>query len=147
MPQTCGRSCADVYDHLARNLDSIDVQRELLTAGVEIYMSVITNRTNNVMKALTVLGTVTYGARHFQLLWDEPEAPAGGRMAACNRSGRSPYGGNDGAAALAVAEVRLVLEAYIPMARIGCVVGAEEPASGSTVTATIEPGSTVPRCR
>jgi magnesium transporter len=52
----------DVYDHLARNLDTIDVQRELLTAVVEVYMSTVANRTNNVMKALTVLGTIALPA-------------------------------------------------------------------------------------
>ena len=52
----------DVYDHLARNLDTSDVQRELLTAVVEIYMSTVANRTNNVMKALTVLGTIALPA-------------------------------------------------------------------------------------
>jgi magnesium transporter len=52
----------DVYDHLARNLDTVDVQRELLAAGVEIYISTMANRTNNVMKALTVLGTIALPA-------------------------------------------------------------------------------------
>jgi magnesium transporter len=52
----------DVYDHLARNLDTVDVQRELLTAVVEVYMSTVANRTNNVMKALTVLGTIALPA-------------------------------------------------------------------------------------
>jgi magnesium transporter len=38
------------------------VQRELLTAVVEVYMSTVANRTNNVMKALTVLGTIALPA-------------------------------------------------------------------------------------
>jgi magnesium transporter len=52
----------DVYDHVNRNLDTVDVQRELLAAGVEIYISTVANRTNTVMKALTVLGTIALPA-------------------------------------------------------------------------------------
>lgn len=48
----------DVYDHLARNLDTVEMQRDLLTGALDIYLSSVANRTNQVMKVLTVLGTI-----------------------------------------------------------------------------------------
>src|SRR5258705_6955787 len=48
----------DVYDHLARNMDMVEMQRDLLTGAMDIYLSSVANRTNQVMKVLTVLGTV-----------------------------------------------------------------------------------------
>jgi magnesium transporter len=52
----------DVYDHLARNLDLIEMQRDLLTGSIDIYLSSVANRTNQVMKVLTVLGTIALPA-------------------------------------------------------------------------------------
>ncbi|MCW5980428.1 MAG: magnesium transporter CorA family protein [Bryobacteraceae bacterium] len=49
----------DVYDHTARSLDMVEMQRDLLTGTLDIYLSSVANRTNNVMKALTMLGTIT----------------------------------------------------------------------------------------
>lgn len=48
----------DVYDHLARNLDMVEMQRDLLAGAMDIYLSSVANRTNQVMKVLTVMGTV-----------------------------------------------------------------------------------------
>ena len=48
----------DVYDHVARNLDQIEMQRDLLTGALDIYLSSVANRTNQVMKVLTVVGTI-----------------------------------------------------------------------------------------
>lgn len=48
----------DVYDHVARNLDTVEMQRDLLTGSLDIYLSSVANRTNQVMKVLTVLGTI-----------------------------------------------------------------------------------------
>ncbi len=52
----------DVYDHLARNLDMVEMQRDLLSGALDIYLSSVANRTNQVMKVLTVLGTVALPA-------------------------------------------------------------------------------------
>ncbi len=52
----------DVYDHLARNLDTVEVQRDILTGTMDIYLSSVANRTNQVMKVLTVLGTIALPA-------------------------------------------------------------------------------------
>jgi magnesium transporter len=48
----------DVYDHLLRNLDLIEIQRDLLNGATELYLSSVANRTNQVMKVLTVFGTI-----------------------------------------------------------------------------------------
>jgi magnesium transporter len=48
----------DVYDHLVRDLDTVEMLRDLLTGSLDIYLSSVANRTNQVMKVLTVLGTI-----------------------------------------------------------------------------------------
>lgn len=48
----------DIYDHVARLLDSVETQRDLLNNTLDIYLSSVANRTNEVMKVLTVLGTI-----------------------------------------------------------------------------------------
>ena len=48
----------DTYDHIARLLDSVETQRDLLNNTLDIYLSSVANRTNEVVKVLTVLGTV-----------------------------------------------------------------------------------------
>jgi magnesium transporter len=48
----------DVYDHVIRNLDTVEIHRDLLTSTTELYMSSLANQTNQVMKALTIFGAV-----------------------------------------------------------------------------------------
>ena len=52
----------DVYDHLARALDTVEVQRDLLSGALDIYLTSVSQRTNQVMKVLTVLGTIALPA-------------------------------------------------------------------------------------
>jgi magnesium transporter len=52
----------DVYDHVARNLDMLEMQRDLVNGSMDIYLSSVANRTNQVMKVLTVMGTVALPA-------------------------------------------------------------------------------------
>jgi len=52
----------DIYDHVARNLDLVEMQRDLLAGSLDIYLSSVANRTNQVMKVLTVLGTIALPA-------------------------------------------------------------------------------------
>src|SRR5215469_1819258 len=52
----------DTYDHLARLLDSVETQRDLLNNTLDIYLSSVANRTNEVMKVLTVIGTIALPA-------------------------------------------------------------------------------------
>jgi len=52
----------DVYDHIARNLDQVEMLRDLLSGCLDVYLSSVANRTNQVMKVLTVLSTVALPA-------------------------------------------------------------------------------------
>src|SRR5258705_7222314 len=52
----------DVYDHLARNMDTVEMHRDLLNGALDVYLSSVANRTNQVMKVLTVLGTIALPA-------------------------------------------------------------------------------------
>lgn len=52
----------DVYDHVARNLDTVEMLRDLLTGTLDVYLSSVANRTNQVMKVLTILGTAVLPA-------------------------------------------------------------------------------------
>jgi magnesium transporter len=52
----------DVYDHVARNLDTVETLRDLLNGTLDVYLSAVANRTNQVMKVLTVLGTIALPA-------------------------------------------------------------------------------------
>lgn len=48
----------DVFDHLLRITDMIDTHRDLIAGALDIYLSVISNRLNEVMKVLTVVTAV-----------------------------------------------------------------------------------------
>jgi len=48
----------DVYDHIIRTVDMIESYRDLLSGALDIYLSAVANRTNDVMKVLTIWGTV-----------------------------------------------------------------------------------------
>ncbi len=48
----------DVYDHIIRNLDSVETERDLLTNTLDVYLSSVANRTNEVMRVLTVVSTI-----------------------------------------------------------------------------------------
>ncbi len=48
----------DIYDHLIRISDLIDSYRDLLSGATDLYLSMVGNRQNDVMKQLTVIATV-----------------------------------------------------------------------------------------
>jgi magnesium transporter len=48
----------DVYDHTIQVIDSIETSRDLLAGMLDIYLSSISNRTNEVMKVLTIIATI-----------------------------------------------------------------------------------------
>jgi magnesium transporter len=52
----------DVYDHVARNLDLVEMMRDLLSGALDVYLSSVANRTNQVMKVLTILSTIALPA-------------------------------------------------------------------------------------
>ncbi|TMB87594.1 MAG: magnesium/cobalt transporter CorA [Chloroflexi bacterium] len=48
----------DVHDHLIRQYETVDSLRDLLTGAMDIYLSTVSNRLNNTMKALTVIASL-----------------------------------------------------------------------------------------
>jgi len=48
----------DVYDHLVRIYESIDSNRDLLGNALDAYLSMVAQRTNDIMKRLTILSAV-----------------------------------------------------------------------------------------
>jgi len=48
----------DVYDHAIHVMDSIDTIRELLVSMLDLYLSSISKRMNEIMKVLTIFATL-----------------------------------------------------------------------------------------
>ena len=48
----------DLYDHLIRISDLVDSYRDLLTGAMDVYLSTVSNRLNEVMRQLTIVSTV-----------------------------------------------------------------------------------------
>jgi magnesium transporter len=45
----------DVYDHIVRVLDLTETLRDLISGALDTYLSAISNRTNDIMKTLTIV--------------------------------------------------------------------------------------------
>ena len=48
----------DVYDHTIQVMDNVDNSREILSDLLDIYLSSVSNRLNEVMKVLTIIATI-----------------------------------------------------------------------------------------
>jgi magnesium transporter len=48
----------DVYDHAVQAIDIVETYREMATGLTESYMTAISNRMNEIMKVLTIMGTI-----------------------------------------------------------------------------------------
>ena len=48
----------DIYDHLIRISDLIDSYRDLTSGAMDVYLSTVSNRLNDVMKRLTIVATI-----------------------------------------------------------------------------------------
>lgn len=48
----------DVYDHTVQIIDTVETFRDILSGLLDIYLSTISNRTNEVMKVLTIIATL-----------------------------------------------------------------------------------------
>jgi len=48
----------DVYDHVVQIIDSVETFREMLSSMLDIYLSSLSNRMNQVMKVLTIIATI-----------------------------------------------------------------------------------------
>ena len=58
LPETTGRFISDVNDHLILILDTIDSFRELTASMLDLYMTAMGDRMNQVMKTLTIIATI-----------------------------------------------------------------------------------------
>ena len=48
----------DCYDHTVQIIDTIEIYRELTSGLMDVYLSVVSNKMNEVMKLLAVISTV-----------------------------------------------------------------------------------------
>jgi magnesium transporter len=48
----------DIYDHVIHIVDSVDIYREMLSSMLDMYLSSVSNRLNEVMKVLTVISLI-----------------------------------------------------------------------------------------
>lgn len=48
----------DLYDHIVNVNESIDLYREMIWSLMDMYMSIISNKMNEVMKVLTIIATI-----------------------------------------------------------------------------------------
>jgi magnesium transporter len=48
----------DVYDHLVRVVDLAESYRDLISSSLEAYLSVVSNRLNEIMKVLTIFSAI-----------------------------------------------------------------------------------------
>jgi magnesium transporter len=48
----------DLYDHTVRVMDAVETYRDMVSGLLELYMSSISNRMNEIMKVLTIIATI-----------------------------------------------------------------------------------------
>lgn len=48
----------DVYDHAVQIIETIESDREILSGLIEVYLTVSSNKMNEIMKVLTIMGTI-----------------------------------------------------------------------------------------
>jgi magnesium transporter len=48
----------DVYDHTIQTIDTIESYRDILSGMQDLYLSIISNRMNEIMKVLTIIATI-----------------------------------------------------------------------------------------
>ena len=56
--KTTGIFLRDVYDHAIQIIDNIETFRDMLSGMLDMYLSSVSNRMNEVMKFLTIIGTI-----------------------------------------------------------------------------------------
>ncbi|MBN1556586.1 MAG: magnesium/cobalt transporter CorA [Lentisphaerae bacterium] len=48
----------DLYEHIFQVIDTLETQRDMLSGALDVYMTAVSNRMNEVMKVLTVIATI-----------------------------------------------------------------------------------------
>jgi magnesium transporter len=69
----------DCYDHAVQVLDMVETYRELASSLMDVYLSSVSNKMNEVMKLLTVISTIfiplTFVAGVYGMNFDPKESP------------------------------------------------------------------------
>ncbi len=58
LQESTGIYLRDVYDHIVQIVDTIDSYREMLSGMLDVYLSITSNKTNEVMKVLTIFAAI-----------------------------------------------------------------------------------------
>lgn len=48
----------DLYDHVVQAMDTVETCRDILASMLDVYLSSLTNRMNEIMKTLTIIATI-----------------------------------------------------------------------------------------
>jgi len=56
--ESTGIYLRDVYDHTIQVIDAIETSRDMLSGMLDIYLSSVSNRMNQIMKVLTIIATI-----------------------------------------------------------------------------------------
>jgi len=56
--KTTGIFFRDIYDHTIQVIDTVETYRDMLSGMLDIYLSSVSNRMNEVMKVLTIIATI-----------------------------------------------------------------------------------------
>lgn len=56
--ETTGMYFKDIYDHTIQVIDTIETFREMLSGMLDIYLSSVSNKMNQIMKVLTIIATI-----------------------------------------------------------------------------------------
>ena len=58
LQESTGIYLRDVYDHIIQIIDTVDSYREMLSGMLDVYLSITSNKTNEVMKILTIFAAI-----------------------------------------------------------------------------------------
>ena len=56
--ESVGLYLRDVYDHTIQIIDTIESFRDIISGMLDIYLSILSNKMNEVMKVLTIIATI-----------------------------------------------------------------------------------------
>jgi magnesium transporter len=56
--ESTGIFLRDVYDHTIQVVDTVETYRDMLSGMLDMYLSSVSNRMNEVMKVLTIIATI-----------------------------------------------------------------------------------------
>ncbi len=52
------RFIGDLYDHIAQVIDTVETNREMVSSILDVYLSMMSNKMNEIMKVLTIIATI-----------------------------------------------------------------------------------------